>query len=95
MSMSNIFPIGKIVLTEGVHELLATHEKDISALDPFLTHHQIGDWGDLDDEDNAANDKAVANGGGIVSAYRLYSQKIWIITEADRSVTTVLLPREY
>jgi len=89
------FPVGRIVLTEGIHELLAEHEDDISILDPFLTRHQIGSWGDLEEEDKAENDLAVENGSRILSAYHLYGQKIWIITEWDRSVTTVLLPSEY
>ena len=55
-----------------------------------------GDWGDLNAADRAANDRALQSGERIISAYRLGNdQKIWIITEADRSATTIVLPAEY
>ena len=58
--------------------------------------HAAGRWGDLCDEDKAMNDDAVKLGGRVFSAYRLRDcKKIWVITEADRSSTTVLLPEEY
>lgn len=62
-----------------------------------LRRHARGDWGDeLDREDMAANDLALKDGGRLVSAYRIEAGvKFWIITEADRSATTVLLPEEY
>jgi len=56
----------------------------------------LGDWGDLCDEDKKVNDRAVAEGSRILSAYQaVNSTKFWIITEADRSATTVLLPEDY
>jgi hypothetical protein len=57
----------------------------------------MGDWGDVDTEEKAANDRAVKEGGRLVSCYHLprTGKAIWIITDADRSVTTVLLPEEY
>ena len=62
----------------------------------FLKRHLYGDWGDLDDEDKASNDAAVVDGDRILSAYTLPTgSKIWIITEADRSATTFLLPEDY
>jgi hypothetical protein len=55
-----------------------------------------GDWGDVDQEDQAANDHALEDGSRLLSAYTtLKGQRIWIITEADRSATTILLPEEY
>lgn len=61
-----------------------------------MRRHLAGDWGDLDDDDKAENDKAVLDGCRIVSSYRAASgERFWILTEADRSVTTVLLPEEY
>lgn len=64
--------------------------------------HREGDWGDVPDEDKASNDQALETGERLVSAYRIpkyfrldYADKIWIITEADRSVTTILFPYEY
>jgi len=58
--------------------------------------HSCGDWGELDDEDKKANDRALANDGRLVSAYRSAAGvRFYIITEHDRSYTTVLLPHEY
>jgi hypothetical protein len=67
-----------------------------SSASPFLVRHALGDWGDLCDEDRQSNSEALADDLRILSAYRLSDgTKIWIITEADRSGTTVLLPEEY
>jgi hypothetical protein len=61
-----------------------------------LQRHARGDWGDVCDEDKQANDRALKNGDErILSAYSITGKKIWIITEWDRSVTTVLFPEEY
>ena len=58
--------------------------------------HMAGDWGDVDEEDKAANDQALTDGSRLLSAYRTAAaKKLWIITEADRSATTILLPEEY
>ena len=62
----------------------------------FLARHAAGDWGEVGAEDWASNDAALENETRILSAYRLATGvKIWIITEADRSATTILLPEEY
>jgi len=62
-----------------------------------LTRHFMGDWGDCDEEDRAANDWACKNGERVLSVYHAAESGVtfWIITEADRSVTTILLPEEY
>jgi hypothetical protein len=61
-----------------------------------LRRHAAGDWGDLHPDDRALNQRSVAEGGRVFSEYRTTKgQKFWIITEADRSVTTILLPSEY
>jgi hypothetical protein len=61
-----------------------------------LARHSACDWGELDEEDKQANDGAIIHGFRILSAYRdTNDKKFWIITEADRSVTTVLLPEDY
>jgi len=60
-----------------------------------LERHAHQDWGDLDAEDKAANDRAVREGGRVLSAYGLRGDTLWIITEADRSLTTLLTPDEY
>jgi hypothetical protein len=62
----------------------------------LLLRHVNGDWGDLDDEDKKENELSVKEGFRILSAYELDTGvKLWVITEWDRSVTTILLPEEY
>ncbi len=62
----------------------------------YLVRHVLGDWGELDAEDSQANEAALVHGTRIVSSYRLRGEhRIWLITEADRSATTFLLPEEY
>ena len=93
--------LGQVVMTCGVQLLLAKHpHMGQMEAQMLLTRHRSGDWGDLDDEDKAANDRAVGTDDGegterILSAYQLYGEKVWIITEWDRSVTTILFPSEY
>ena len=61
-----------------------------------LRRHAAGDWGEVDDEDRAANDSALTTGERLLSVYRSANgTTFWVITEADRSVTTVLLPEDY
>jgi len=87
------FSLGEIVATGG---LLAGLEKSGQPPLLFLVRHAIGDWGEVCKEDWLANDEAVKNGGRLLSAYRTtLGERIWIITEWDRSVTTLLLPDEY
>ena len=63
---------------------------------PYLARHVAGDWGDLDAEDKQANDDALIHGARLLSAYVLpTTERMWIITEADRAYTTLLLPGEY
>ena len=90
---SPLFLMGQIVATPGSLALFQQHE-DIP-INQFLLNHQQGDWGELCADDKQANDYALNNGGRILSAYLIGSQKIWIITESDRSATTILLPEEY
>lgn len=88
-----LFDLGQIVATPGA--LDALHQ---AGADPatYLRRHLTGDWGELDAEDKQRNDEAVATGARIFSAYRLPDDtRIWLITEADRSATTFLLPEEY
>ncbi len=62
----------------------------------LLNRHVTGDWGDLEDEDKEENELSVKEGFRILSAYELETDvKIWVITEWDRSATTILLPDEY
>jgi hypothetical protein len=87
------FPLGKLVATRGAIALLK--ERALSPFD-FVNRHWQGDWGDLDADDCRANEDALRYGTRLLSSYRLDAQtKLWIITEADRSATTILLPEEY
>ncbi len=86
------FSLGQVVATPGALDALA----EINCLPlTLLNRHQCGDWGDLDDEDIAANHEALGNSDRLFSAYIIQNIKFWVITEADRSVTTILLPSEY
>jgi hypothetical protein len=87
------FPLGRTVATPGALEALARAGETPL---PYLVRHATGDWGYLDQNDKVENESAVKDGHRILSAYRLADHtRIWIITEADRSVTTILLPEEY
>ena len=87
------FSLGQVVATPGALEVLQQAERDPAE---FLARHVVGDWGDLEDEDKQENDLSVEKGFRILSAYKLDDNtKIWIITEHDRSATTILLPRDY
>lgn len=61
----------------------------------LLARHASGDWGDVDGEDRRANDRAVRDGDRVRSAYQTAAGRVWLITEWDRSATTLLLPEEY
>lgn len=89
-----LFDLGQVVATPAALEALRDAATDASEL---LHRHERGDWGDLDAEDRAVNRKALLWGQRLLSVYVLSEtkEKIWIITEADRSVTTLLLPSEY
>ena len=93
-----LFPLGRVLATRGIAEKLTDLGLGLhGSLDTYLARHATGDWGELDDEDQATNDWAVVFGGErLLSEYRLVDRtRIWVITEADRSTTTVLLPEEY
>ena len=88
--------LAQVVMTAGVNELVA--ENGLAARDIViaLRRHSNGDWGDVCQEDKALNDEAVTRGMRVMSAYHVSGgRKIWIITEADRSITTILFPNEY
>lgn len=88
-----LFLLGQVVATPGAVEALEQARQN--AIE-FLERHQGGDWGIVPEEDKVANSLAVKGNSRILSAYRLTTNvKIWVITEADRSVTTLLLPEEY
>jgi hypothetical protein len=88
-----LFDVGSLVSTPGA--LAALAKSGQTPLD-FLSRHITGDWGDLEEEDRKENDLSVKKGFRILSSYKTNAgQKVWVITEADRSVTTLLLPDEY
>ena len=88
-----LFPLGSLYATPGAIEALSEAGQEASE---FLRRHQYGDWGDLSDDDKAENDFSVSRSLRIFSAYHTKEGvKLWVITEADRSATTVLLPSDY
>jgi hypothetical protein len=85
------FIAGNLYITPNAKEKLS-HEEVLAG----LKRHMMADWGELDDEDKAANNAALSDGGRLFSAYHTASgTKFWIITEADREHTTILLPEDY
>ena len=91
--MLPLFPLGQIVATPGA---LAALERAQQAPTCFLARHASGDWGELEPTDVAENQYSIAHGFRLLSSYETNAgEKLWIITEADRSATTLLLPEEY
>lgn len=86
------FELGQIYLTKGIQEYFSG---DFVLVAQLVFMHGMGEWGDLDPEDRKANEDAITNGERIVSVYHTQDEKIYIITEWDRSMTTVLLADEY
>lgn len=93
LAVKPLFAIGRLVATPGAIGML--HQRKLSPFH-FVSRHLNGDWGDLDGEDRKENQSALANGTRIFSSYQIDEKtRLWIITEADRSATTLLLPEEY
>jgi hypothetical protein len=87
------FPLGRLAITPGAIDALA--EANQLPID-FLSRHSKGDWGDVNEEDWQENDFSMKNGFRILSAYKTSKgERLWVITEADRSVTTILRPEDY
>jgi len=87
------FALGETFITPGAQEAL-----ELAGETPvqFLRRHMSADWGEVSEDDARENDLSVREGFRLMSAYRtVKGEKIWIITEADRSATTILLPSEY
>ncbi|HEV2417295.1 MAG TPA: hypothetical protein VGX94_05795 [Terriglobia bacterium] len=88
-----LFSAGQIVATPGA---LRTLERANQSPAEFLQRHVAGDWGELDSHDIAENEYSLTHGFRLLSSYRTTAgEALWVITEADRSVTTLLLPEEY
>jgi hypothetical protein len=84
--------MGQVVATPAVADHFAAH--GINPID-YLSRHVRGDWGDVPPEDAAANQASIERGTRILSSYKVASDTVWIITEADRAYTTLLFPSEY
>ena len=85
------FPLGQVVITPAAKAALI--DQDVQGA---LARHVVGDWGDLVEADKAENELSLREGFRLLSSYRATDgTKFWIITEADRSVTTILLPDDY
>jgi len=90
------FPLGQIVVTSGVNELIAENTEFAEFTTESLRRHARGDWGDLSPEDKKENEYSLTRRLRLLSAYEKPPlPKIWLITEADRSSTTLLFPSEY
>ncbi len=91
MNATITVPLGMIVATPNALANISADE-----IQRALQRHVIGDWGELDADDKKANDDALQSGERLLSAYKSATgTKFWIITESDRSVTTILLPEDY
>ncbi len=85
------FRLGRIVMSHNAMNSLNEHD-----IFTAIQRHQSGDWGDVDQDDRAANDRALIEGTRLLSLYQTSSGvTFWLLTEADRSFTTVLLPEDY
>jgi hypothetical protein len=88
---ANKFPLGRTVITPNARDQL--HPEDVLH---SMKRHSTGDWGDVDEHDRQENEHSLANALRLLSVYHDRNRvKFWIITEADRSATTVLLPEDY
>lgn len=89
-----LFEIGEVHVTPAAMKAMVEEGRSPYH---FLARHMRGDWGDMDDFDKQQNDNALKHGGRLFSAYNFKNieGQIWVITEADRSVTTLLLPEDY
>ncbi len=88
-----LFNPGQVVATPGTLTALANAQENAVH---FLARHLLGDWGDVDAADGQANDHALTHHGRLLSAYTLSNcERLWVITEWDRSATTLMLPSDY
>ena len=86
------FAMGRVTITSAALATLQEHQHLIMEM---LNRHCQGDWGDVCEEDAELNNDAVKYGGRLLSSYLIGDEKLWIITEADRSATTLLMADEY
>lgn len=86
-----LFPVGRVVMTLGAQQVIS---EPVAAL--LLTRHMSGDYGDICSEDVDLNNARINTGGRILSSYDVSeTESVWVVTEKNRSITTILLPSEY
>lgn len=93
--MERKFNAGSLFMTRGINDRVADDVMFAEFVESSLAKHLSADWGNLCEEDRSENEQALIDGGRLFSVYDSEFAKIWIITEADGSATTVLLPDEY
>ena len=93
---TDLFDAGRMLMSSGIAASLESEGKQFTDfVFQSVGRHLLGDWGDVTEDDKVANDADLIRGGRLVSAYSNPVGRIWIITEADRSSTTILFPDEY
>jgi len=99
VSSPHIFPMGRVVMTRNFKDKAEEAVGPAETADriaQMIRRHGTGDWGELSAEDVTANAEALKDGDRLMSSYTdVFDFKVWVITEADRSVTTILLPSDY
>ena len=88
----SLFPLGRVVATPGA--LAALEEASVEPLE-LLRRHESGDWGEVPPEDARENERSIEQGWRIMSSYHAGEERVWILTEASRESTCLLLPSEY
>ena len=88
----SLFELGSVVATRAALAYCEKHQVNPLSL---LGRHMGGDWGDIDEKDVVANAAAILHGLRVFSSYKVGNGKVWVITEADRSSTCLLLPEDY
>lgn len=94
--MSKKFSLGEVFLTSGVASFMKEYDIPYSEITNLLNRHANGDWGNLSENDKEMNEQALRSGNDrILSKYKLLFEDVYVITESDRSYTTIMFPSEY
>lgn len=86
---------GKLAMTASVRDWMRTREHGATDIAQLLARHARGDWGTVDAHDAAINEQGLHEDGRLLSSYEVDDRTVWVITEADRSATTVLFPADH
>jgi len=89
------FRLGNVYMSRGIGDCAAQQKGFAEFVLQSLQRHASGDWGDLCEEDRDENELSLTNGLRLMSRYEFRNLKVWVITEADRTATTILFPEEY